>query len=92
MCQLKALAITEEQCIMGFKAYTASVSSSCRQAGANLASSGEWRGVATANDALRLCQVAAGKRVPIWLVAGNGAAWQQLTMHSTRRLRWLLLA
>ena len=25
---------------------------------------------------LRLCQVAAGKRVPTWLVAGNGTAWQ----------------
>ena len=29
----------------------ASVSSSCRQAGADLASSGEWHGVAMANDA-----------------------------------------
>ena len=35
----------------GFQSYTASVSSSCRQAVADLASSGEWRGVATANDA-----------------------------------------
>ena len=54
MCQLKALAITKEQYIMGFKAK------------------------------LHLCQVAAGKRVPTWLVAGNGAAWQRPTMHSTR--------
>ena len=43
MCQLKALDITKEQCIMGFKAI------------------------------LHLCQVAAGKRVPTWLVA----AWQR---------------
>ena len=43
MCQLKALALTKEQCITGFKVV------------------------------LRLCQVAAGKRVPTWLVAGNGA-------------------
>ena len=35
---------------MGFKAILR-VSSSCRQAGADLASSGEWHGVATANDA-----------------------------------------
>ena len=35
----------------GFQSYTASESSSCRQAGADLASSGEWRSVATANDA-----------------------------------------
>ena len=35
----------------GFQSYTASVSSSCWQAGADLASSREWRGVATANDA-----------------------------------------
>ena len=35
----------------GFQSCTASVSSSCRQVGADLASSGEWRGVATANDA-----------------------------------------
>ena len=35
----------------GFQSYTAPVSSSCRQAGANLDSSGEWRSVATANDA-----------------------------------------
>ena len=38
----------------GFQSYTASVSSSCRLAGANLASSGEWRGVAMANDAEHL--------------------------------------
>ena len=35
----------------GFQSYTASVSSSCRQAGADLASSGEWHGVETANGA-----------------------------------------
>ena len=35
----------------GFQSYTASLSSSCRQAGADLASSGEWHGVATASDA-----------------------------------------
>ena len=35
----------------GCQSYTASVSSSCRQTGADLASSGEWHGVATANDA-----------------------------------------
>ena len=29
---------------------------------------------------LHLCQVAAGKRVPTWLVAGNGAVWQWPTM------------
>ena len=29
---------------------------------------------------LRLCQVAAGKRVLTWL-AGNGMAWQWPTMH-----------
>ena len=46
MCQLKALAITKV-----LKLYTASVSSSCRKAGADLASSGEWRGVATASIA-----------------------------------------
>ena len=33
---------------------------------------------------LRLCQVAAGKQVPTWVVAGNGTAWQRPTMHSTR--------
>ena len=38
MCQLKALAITKEQCITGFKAIQ------------------------------RLCQVAAGKQVPTWLL------------------------
>ena len=62
MCQLKALGITKEQCITGFKAI------------------------------LRLCQVAAGKRVPTWLVVGNGAACQQPMMHSTHTPRWLLLA
>ena len=41
---------------------------------------------------LHLCHVAASKQVQTWLVAGNGAAWQQPTMHSTRTLRWLLLA
>ena len=41
MCQLKSLAITNEQCIAGFKA------------------------------TVLLCQVAAGKRVSTWLVAGN---------------------
>ena len=51
MCQLKALAIIREQCIMGFKAILHLCSSSCRQAGADLASSGEWHGMATANDA-----------------------------------------
>ena len=35
----------------GFQCYTASVSSSCRQAGADLASSGEWQSMATANVA-----------------------------------------
>ena len=35
----------------GFQSYTASVSSSCQQAGADLASSVEWRGMATANYA-----------------------------------------
>ena len=48
MCQLKVLAITKDH---GFQSYTASVSSSCRQAGADLASSVEWRSMATANDA-----------------------------------------
>ena len=60
MCQFKALAwiifihgSSYNQGTMhhGFRSYTASVSSSCRQAGADLASNGEWRGVATANDA-----------------------------------------
>ena len=41
---------------------------------------------------LHLCQVAAGKWVPSWLAAGIGAAWQWPTMHSTRKLRWPLLA
>ena len=54
MCQLKALAITKEQCITGFKAILRLCSSSCRQAGADLASSREWRSVATANDAQHL--------------------------------------
>ena len=35
----------------GFQSYTAYVSSSCRQAGADLTSSGEWHGMAMANDA-----------------------------------------
>ena len=35
----------------GFQSYTASVSSSCRQAGADLSSSREWHSVAAANDA-----------------------------------------
>ena len=55
MCQLKALAITKEQCItvyiLVFQSYTASVSNSCWQAGADLASSGEGRGTAKGNDA-----------------------------------------
>ena len=34
-----------------FQSYTASVSSSCRQAVVDLASSGEWRGMAMASDA-----------------------------------------
>ena len=45
MCQLKALAVTKELGITGFKSI------------------------------LRLCQVAADKRVPTWLVAGISAAW-----------------
>ena len=53
ICQLKALAITKKQCITGFKAILC-VSSSCRQAGADLASSGDWRSMATANDAQHL--------------------------------------
>ena len=52
MCQLKAVVITKEQCITGFKA------------------------------TLCLCQVAASKRVPTWLVAGNGGARQRPTMYS----------
>ena len=48
MCQLKALAITKDLCITGFKAI------------------------------LRLCQGATGKRVPTWLVAGNGTTWQRM--------------
>ena len=35
----------------GFQSYTAFVSSSCRQAGADLASSGEWHIMVTASDA-----------------------------------------
>ena len=35
----------------GFESYRASESSSCRLAGADLASSGEWSGVTMANDA-----------------------------------------
>ena len=35
----------------GFQSYTASVSSSCGQAVADLASNEEWRGMATVNDA-----------------------------------------
>ena len=62
MCQLKALAITKEQYITGFKAI------------------------------LRLCQAAAGKRVPTWLIAGIGVAWQWLSVHSTRMLHCPLLA
>ena len=46
MCKLKALAITKEQCITGFKA----ILRLC-QVAADLASSGEWHGVTTANDA-----------------------------------------
>ena len=58
MCQLKALAITK---LMHhwFQSSAASVSSSCRQVGADLASSGEWHGVATANDAQHLHTVLA---------------------------------
>ena len=61
MCQLKALAVTKEPGITGFKA------------------------------TLRLCEVAAGKLVPIWLVAGIGAAWQRPTMHSTHMPCWPLV-
>ena len=38
----------------GFQNYTVSVSSGCRQAGADLASSGDRHGMATANDAQHL--------------------------------------
>ena len=62
ICQLKALAITKELGITGFKA------------------------------TLSLCQVAASERVPTWLIAGIGTAWQWPTMHSTRRPRWPQLA
>ena len=61
MCQLKALAVTKEPGITGFKA------------------------------ALRLCQVASSKLVPIWLVVGIGEAWQRPTMLSTRMPCWPLL-
>ena len=44
MCQMKALAVSKELCITGFKA------------------------------TVRLCQEAPGEWVPIWLVAGIGAA------------------
>ena len=47
MCQLKALAITKELGITGFKALL----SLCQEAGANLSSSGDWHDVATANHA-----------------------------------------
>ena len=62
MCQLKALAVTMEPGITGFKA------------------------------TLHLCQVVAGKLVPIWLVAGIGEAWHQPSMHSTCTPCWPLLA
>ena len=62
MCQLKALAVTKEAGIKGFKA------------------------------TLRLCQVAAGKLVLIWLVAGIGTVLKRPTMHSTRMPCWPLLA
>ena len=45
MCQLKALAITKELGIMGFKATLRL----CQVAGADLSSSGDRHGVATAN-------------------------------------------
>ena len=61
MCQLKALAVSNELGITGFKVI------------------------------LRLCQVAAGERVPAWLVAGIGAAWQWPKMQSTCTPRWPLL-
>ena len=32
---------------------------------------------------LRLYQVAASERLPTWLVAGIGTAWQRPTMHSS---------
>ena len=54
MCHLKALALTKEQCITGFKA----ILRLC-QVAADLASSGEWRGVATDNDAQHLHTVLA---------------------------------
>ena len=49
MCQLKALAQGTRH--LGFQSYTASLSSSSRQAGAGLASSGDWCCMATANHA-----------------------------------------
>ena len=51
MCQLKALAITKEQCITGFKAILRLCQVAAGKRGADLASSGEWHGVAMANDA-----------------------------------------
>ena len=50
MCQLKALTITKEQCIKGFKAILR-LCQVRRQVGADLASSGEWCGVTMASDA-----------------------------------------
>ena len=47
MCQLKALAITKEQCIMGFKATLRL----CQVAGADLASSRDQHSVTTAEHA-----------------------------------------
>ena len=47
----------------GFQSYTVSVSSSCQDAGADLASSGEWHGVATANEAQHLHTALASTRV-----------------------------
>ena len=40
---------------------------------------------------LRLCQVAAGKWMPTWLVVEIGTAWQQPTMHSICMPHWPLL-
>ena len=47
MCQLKALAITKEQCTTGFKATLRY----CQVGGADLASSGDRCGVATSEHA-----------------------------------------
>ena len=47
MCQLKAIAITKQQCITGFKATLRL----CQVAGADLTSSGNRRGVATPEHA-----------------------------------------